>query len=181
MNNITINDKLSLIEYMATINNISKEFFDDNGDYTPQFGKLNAMRLFYNICVKDDIANLPHNISDAFQMEELVKDKRFISEFDIAIKNKYSSELTFSNAYNTAIDIVKNKRNSANRIVDMLQKMLSNLLGDIIDSLSEENLNKIEKIAKDISDGKISNDTIMQALENSDYRKKLLEDTQSEK
>lgn len=46
-NTIEINCTLSLTDYLVAVDSIANEYFDDQtGEYTPQYGFLNAMRVF---------------------------------------------------------------------------------------------------------------------------------------
>lgn len=48
-NTMVIKKDFSVIDYVSLVNGIADEFFDVNGEYQPHLGRLNVMRLFYNI------------------------------------------------------------------------------------------------------------------------------------
>ena len=171
---------LSLLDYCYIVENIAQEYFDDNNEYTPHYGKLNVMRLFYNYCIIDDIADLPHDFTEAEQVETLVTNSEFISEFDRAIQREDDSYLTFSNAYHTAMDIVDNKKNNVRLVIDMLKEVIGGLLDNITNVLSQENIDKFTQIAKEISDGRLSEESVVEAVENSDTFKQIISDKEAE-
>lgn len=173
-----IKKKLELAEYISLVDSLAKEFFDDENNYSPHWGELNAVREFYNRCVKEDIAGLPHDISDASLIAGLLENKDFTHAFE-RCKDDYleygcTSRLTFGNAYATAKDIVNVKVQSFNYAVESLKIVANNFLKGIIDSLSPENVDKIEKIANQISNGELSAEAISEAVGNSEIFKKLL-------
>lgn len=173
-----IKKKLELAEYISLVDSLAKEFFDDENNYSPHWGELNAVREFYNRCVKEDIAGLSHDISDASLIAGLLENKDFIRAFE-RCKDDYleygcTSRLTFGNAYATAKDIVNVKVQSFNYAVESLKIAANNFLKGIIDSLSPENIDKIEKIANQISNGELSAEAISEAVGNSEIFKKLI-------
>ena len=168
-----IKKELELAEYIALVDNMVQESFDENNNYAPHWGKLNAMRLFYNHCVQEDIAGLSHDIEDASLMAALVKNDEFMNAFE-SCTYCYDSRLTFANAYAMADKIVNVKTHSFNYAVESLKIVANNFLKGIIDSLSPENIDKIEKIANQISNGELSAEAISEAVGNSEIFKKLL-------
>ena len=173
-----IKKKLELAEYITLVESMAKEFFDTDNNYTPHWGELNAIRVFYNQCVKEDIAGLSHDIEDASLISILLENDDFRHAFE-RCKDDYlqygrSSYLTFGNAYATAKDIVNVKTHSFNYAVESLKIVANNFLKGIIDSLSPENIDKIEKIANQISNGELSAEAISEAVGNSEIFKKLL-------
>lgn len=176
-----IKKELELVEYMLLVENLAKEYFDIEGNYTPHYGELNAMRCFYNLCVKDDIAGLSHNIEDVMELAPLIKNKDFIKAFDIYKETHTDySNLTFANAYATAELIVEERKFSFNRIAEVLKITIGNLLDGINKSLSPENIEKIERIANEIKDGNISVDTIAEAVEKSKTFKQIISNKKAE-
>ena len=160
-----INTKLGIVDYMAMVNEISEEYFDITGEYQPQFGELNAMRLFYNKCVTKSKFDerFGHNIVDALDMESLVADKQFIEEYNKAITGDGIIRLDFCNAYRVALDIVKNRKSSIESIINSIKNGLNDMINMLSPALSDENMSNISKIAESISNGGISADAIVEA------------------
>ena len=46
-------NQFDVLEYTTLVNQLVDGFFDENGEYTPHIGDMNAMLLFYNVCVVD--------------------------------------------------------------------------------------------------------------------------------
>lgn len=104
MNNT--NTKIDLATYTALVKMIAAGFFDDDLNYIPHLGKLNAMWLFYNFCVKEDIDNIPHDTGDLDEVMLLVRNEHLLNLFNEAIKIK-QIEFDFANAYKDAITSAK--------------------------------------------------------------------------
>ena len=83
-----INTKLNMLDYFKLVRDMSDGFFDENGLYAPQYGMLNVAREFYNHCVVESKFDekYNHNITKAVNMEELISDKEFMTEFNKAKK-----------------------------------------------------------------------------------------------
>lgn len=172
--NVKVHTDLGIVEYCAIVKSIADGYFDDEFEFVPHFGKLNAMRLFYNICVEDDILGKPHDISDALEMEDLVKDYEFIKAFRQATEKDDGLSLSFSNAYYDAIKIVNTKKGSLNRAVDVIKSVLNNIVNSMGSIFTEENMAKMQKMSEDIASGKLSNESIAEAFGNSDVINKII-------
>lgn len=176
-----VKKELELVEYMILVENLAKEYFDIEGNYTPHFGELNAMRCFYNLCVEDDIAGLSHDIEDVMELAPLIKNEDFRKAFDIYKESRTDyCNLTFANAYQTAFLIVEERKYSFNRIAEVLKMTIGNLLDGITTALSPENIEKIEKIANEIKDRNISADTIAEAVGKSETFRQIISDKKAE-
>lgn len=170
--NMKIQNNLDLVEYVALVDNIAEEYFDSDGRYTPHFGQLNAMRQFYNCCVKDDICGLSHDINDAIELKPIVKNEDFIKEFDTEITRHKTSSLSFGNAYQTALEIVDAKKQSIYQVVECLKSSIEKLLNNVTASFTPENLAMIEKIASGISN--INSESIVEAIGKSERFKEII-------
>ena len=165
--NVKVHTDLGIVKYSAIVKSIADGYFDDEFEFVPHFGKLNAMRLFYNICVEDDILGKPHDISDALEMEDLVNDVEFIRAFMHATEKDDGLSLNFANAYYDAIKIVNTKKGSLNRAVDVIKSVLNNIVNSMGSVFTEENMAKMQKMSEDIASGKLSNESIAEAFGNS--------------
>lgn len=142
-NRIIVDTELNVINYISMVEHLASEFFDENGEYTPSFGKLNAMRLFYNNCVKKSEIELEHNVTDALSLEGLATNKAFISAFNKAIVGDGRLRLDFANAYKDAIEIVEVKKDSLMSAVNIIKNSLSELIEETKPLLSEENVSRL--------------------------------------
>lgn len=161
-NKIVVDTRLDMVDFLQVVNDIVLEYFGIDGTYQPHIGFLNAMRIFYNICVKESKFE-KQDIVDALDMESIVADEDFIKEFNAAIKSTQEQKLDFSNAYRQAMDIVSNKKTSLNNFVDIMHNMLNEFINSIGGELGKENLNKIISIVEKVSAGEITSATVAEA------------------
>ena len=141
-----------------------KEFFDDEGEYVPHIGRLNAMRLFYNECVIESNFELSHDFEDALQMGVLVEDEEFIEQFNAALKGDGTIRLDFANAYAEAMEIVNVRKGSFGNAVNVIKNAISNVVDMINPVLGKENIEKFNKLADTFSKGNLSADSIVEAF-----------------
>lgn len=166
MNSILeVNTKLDLFDYLAMVNEIVLEFFNDDGTYQPHIGKINAMRLFYNQCITKSKYDkkYPHDIVDAMDMVEIVADDVFIAKYNEALAAGSYKNLDFGNAYQDAMEIVNVRKSSFGNAVEIVGSMLNRIVDSISTVLTDENIEKVSQIAKDISNGNISAESIVNA------------------
>ena len=170
-----VNTSLGMVEYLTMVNEIILEYFDEDGNYQPQIGILNTMRLFYNECVIESKFELPHDITDAMDMEIMVTDDEFINEFNNAIIGDVPGiRFDFANAYKDAMDIVETKKSSIERAVDSVKKMIISVLDVINPLLSDEHIDKVAEIAHDVANGKISAEAVVDAYGKSNRFKEVI-------
>ena len=180
------NNKLNLVDYINVVNELANEFFDDEHyEYTPQVGEMYAVCAYFNYCVEledtDEIKQ--HPITDILEMQQLFDNEEFMNHFNEEIDG-YSSvkiNLTFGHAYNTAIDIVENKKSDANSFANAISAAMDAILKSFRNSFSDEEINKFTNIAQQIVDGKISNEAIVNAYEKSDRFKENTEQLNNDK
>lgn len=146
----------NFIDYQLLVDSLSSEFFDDNGNYTPCIGRLNAMRLFYNYCLDYDFSDLPHNITEATDSALLAENPAFIDAFNRAISHSEPFVLSFANAYHDAMDIVETKKNSITQISDTIKSLYINFMNEFASVFKEENLIKLEDIVKGLIDDSVT-------------------------
>lgn len=151
---MTIKRDLELLDFVSLVQDIADGFFDEE-KYTPHYGKLNTVRLFYNKCVEDDLQGVPHDFTDASLLNELVKDKKFMCRYNEAISDisENGFQLDFANAYDTALDIVEQRKTSLNSISATIKNAIIELSEELTNLLSNENIEKLSQIADDMDAG----------------------------
>lgn len=162
--NMIINTKLSIIDYLQVVNDIVLEYFNIDGSYQPHIGMLNAMRVFYNVCVKEsefDNEN-GHEIIDVLELEDILGNEEFMHLFNNAIVAG-EVKLDFANAYKQALEIVDAKKTSLGNSIEIISNMISKFLNSLDDLFNDESINRISDIAEKMSNGKINADTIVEA------------------
>lgn len=164
-----INEKLPLYTYLVIVNEIVSDFFDSEGNYQPHIGKLNAMRLFYNYCVEschlDD--KFSHDIVNADDMAEIIKDDIFIREYNYAIDNGGLQDYSFASAYREAMEIVNVKKTSFGSAVTIIGNMISKIFSEIAPVLENADIETLAQIGKDMKSGVLSPKAIVNALSKS--------------
>jgi len=153
---IVVETKLSMTDYISLVNAIAIEYFDEEGNYHPYIGELNAMRLFWNLCVKEshlDSDELGHDLHTVLDIEDIVADNEFIGAYNEAICNCGKVEMTFGYAYSTAMDMVNHCKSSLTGIVDMIKGTFEGLIKNLGSMATPENIATLTKIAKDVSNG----------------------------
>lgn len=128
---IITDDNLNAVDYCTTVELIADGYFDDNGAYSPHFGILNAIALFYNICVKKSEVDkeLDYNINDLTNVDILITNENFMQAFKDAINNNGS--FTFGNAYSVAMDIVANRKHPLNTLMRFIGDAALNITRDL--------------------------------------------------
>ena len=169
-----IDTNLDMVSFISVVNEIAAEYFDADGTYTPHIGWMNAMRVFYNECVKESpySTTLPFPITDAIEMKELVNDEDFMHEFEAAIWETCNLRFDFSTAYFMAKDIVDNKRTSFATILEIVQNIAVKFAEKLNESVSDERMDKIGLLAKKLTEENTDVKSIIETLVEVDKLKK---------
>lgn len=173
-----IENKLSLFEYAAMVEEIAEGFFDDENNYCPHIGEINAMRLFYDVCVKESKFDekYDHNIINADDMVEIVADKEFIDVFNRNIDYEFRGSpvcCDFGSAYRNARDIVNTRKSSIGNATDTIGMIIKKISDSISSAINEETVGTLTQIGQDMLGGKVTADAIVDA-----YRKNIREDSE---
>ena len=162
---IVVDTKLSMTDYISLVNAIALEYFDENGNYHPYIGELNAMRLFWNNCIKEsklDNEDRSHHLASIVDIEDIVIDEEFITAYNEAITNCSRAEMTFGYAYNSAMEMVNYRKSSFVGIVEALQKLMTGFIDKLGSVSTDKNIETLNKIAKELANGTDINTIIMQ-------------------
>lgn len=168
--------KMGMYEYIIVVNQIVGEYFDEDGVYQPHIGELNAMRLFYNFCVKEAPYKeaLPCPIENADDMVSIVDDANFVKAFYDETSNEFNSCLSFGKAYRTAMDMVRIETSGANYLVNKIQLLLNELIKNISSNVTDKNIERLADIANGLKNGEISADKLINEYKNSQNFQKLI-------
>lgn len=165
---IEYRNKLELAEYIAVAEIIADGFFDVAGQYAPHYGALNAYRMFYNMCVTKSKYDEQYGHEIGLEeAAEIISDDEFISKFDTCVRSDCGG-LTFSAAYRAAMEMVWQRKSSIGSAVTLITSLIKDIAEKINNVMSGDNLARIETIANDIKEGKLSADAVVEA-----YGKKL--------
>lgn len=150
-----VETNLSLVDFVAVIEALADGFFDDDGAYAPHMGLINAMRVFYNVCVVESRFDdeIPHDFVDVMLVEKLAKDDEFYTAFkDACLLGAYDERLTFATAYEKATDIADKRCKSVlysiapalEVIAQSLSRALSGVnikeFNDVLDKMRENGI-----------------------------------------
>lgn len=149
-----IDTNLDMVTFISVVNDIAAEYFDADGTYTPHIGMLNAMRVFYNECVKESPYSdaVPFPVQDAIEMKEIVKDEEFIETFGHASGMRLLDALDFSTAYHAALDIVEYKKTSLASMIDLVKNAAIQIADKMNENLTDDRLDKMQSLVQMLGD-----------------------------
>jgi beta-mannanase len=165
MEKIIVLDNVDIVTYSAAVNEIAKKFFDEDDNYTPQFGRANAVGVFFNRFV--DIVSLEAYFADydgEINIDLFLADENCLNVYNEALKNGAGYRLNFANAYADAMDIVKTKNTTIGGAVELFRSAISKIADKINPIFTDENIAKLEKISADVAKGDLSADSVVKAL-----------------
>lgn len=165
MEKIIVLDNVDIITYSAAVREIAEKFFDEDGNYTPQFGRANAIGVFFNRFV--DIVSLESYFSDydgEIDVNLFLANEDCLTVYNTALRNGAEYRLNFANAYADAMDIVKTQNSTFGGAVNMLMNGISKLADKVSPIFTEDNIDKLSKIADDIAKGDLSAESVVKAL-----------------
>lgn len=161
------NKKLNFWDYAAAVNAIADGFFDAEYNYIPHVGKINAMRIFYNFCVEDDIGGVPHNIEEIDDILKIVENDEFIADFNRALVC-HGNDFDFGNAFKDALRIVETKKQSLGRAITIISESIEKIITAFKDAVPEGAMDKLAEISKAVESGKIDTNSLLQVLAQAD-------------
>ena len=139
--NMTVNNFLNMFDYVLVTESIADGYFNENGDYTPHYGMLNTMRVFYNYCVELDQTETEHknDIISAVEFNDIVKDADFQKAFYTAMYDENDVCFRFRDAYDAAMEMVEYRKGNIMIAVDYMKKIAGVLL-DALEQIDVEEL-----------------------------------------
>ena len=149
---------LNMFTYLNTVDEIASQYYED-GVYQPQYGFLNALRVFYNLFVNQE----SNELIDPKEFAAIVDGGEIVTMFNEAISED-SSYLCFAKAFYDAIDIVNYKKSSLNSLIDLTSALLQNLSDQLKESVSDEAMKKIRAVADGLNNGENTADAIIDAV-----------------
>lgn len=162
---LVVIDNLDIVSYSAAINEIVSKFYDEDGNYTPHFGRINSVGVFFNYFVNP--TSLEAYFADyekPAEIDDLIADEYCMKVYNGALKRTMDYRLNFANAYIDAMDIVKTRNSAIGGLVDLLGKEMEKIADKIAPIFNEKTIDKIVKISDNVSKGKLSADSIVEAV-----------------
>ena len=165
---IIVKDNVNIVIYTAAVNEIVGKFFDDEGNYTPHFGRINAVGVFFNYFVDaESFDNYFNNVDNTLDLEFILTNSDCMDFYNKALKGDGSFHLNFANAYSDALAIVKQKNASFSNIIDNIKNATAYISDKIAPAFAGDNLERLSKIAEEVSSGNLSAESIVAAYGNS--------------
>lgn len=144
-----VNTALNYLQYAMLVEKIADGYFEENGDYQPHYGILNAMRLFYVTCVAESPYDAEEGsprveiVSDLETFLPIMDDREFVQQYFHAIDDAYDHEFNFGLAYHDAMSVVRYRMSSVKNAIEYSKNNVLALLEQFTEALSENNLEKI--------------------------------------
>ena len=153
------------LEWAVIVDSIAEGYFFEN-KYTPHFGLLNTMRIFYNECVEKIDNTVPEKALDLDSLDSFINDPDFILVFNNEFEAPNSAkvyQLSFAQAFKSAMEMVKQRTNAWGELTNILSDAISKLIEYAQNLASEENLNLLQALASSLADKQITADDIVEA------------------
>lgn len=188
------NNRLSITDYVNVVEELASNYFNSaTGEATPHIGNLYSVYVYFKYCVEpeegDIVTQDTINITDEEgkqsidlnELQKLFDDKKFMTNYRNAIDIYYTEydglfRLDFAHAFVDANEYAQNKANSAHAVSAAISNSIAGIMKAFRESFSDETINGLTELAKDIKDGKLSEEAIVEAYGNSErFAKKTQE------
>lgn len=171
-----VDTQLTLVNYIALVSSLAEPFFSNRGVYQPHIGEMNALRVFYNTCVKDYNVgdDTEHMLVGLIDSEPVFSDEKVIEAFNACISNVVAGKIDFANAYKQALDIVAYRRTSLGHIFDLVLDFLNKASENIKPLLTEDNIVLFQNLLQGVQDRDINAEAIVEAFGKSSMFKEIL-------
>lgn len=164
-----IKDTFEVANYIGLSKIIADGFFPF-GEYLPSEGKINAMRLYFNICVQESPFEFTGNVETDKEMNEILADEEFTQCFLESMAKTSMFELTFANAYYDALEVVETRKSSLSQVVDTIKNSFGDLLESITDTLNPDSITKLENMIKEANNINLSDDKVVQLVDKKHFK-----------
>ena len=139
---MTVNTKLDYRNYLTCVNEIADAYFDEEGNFIPQIGRIMSVSVFLDYCVADSGINPDGEdmIDQIFNSEEILKEfQKAVDSYEEIL----NPGLTFGNAYLDAMEIVSQRKNSVINEIGILANQIKQ-------TLTPEYLENLKKATENI-------------------------------
>lgn len=179
------NSKLSIIDYVSVVEELASNYFNSaTGEATPHMGNIYSVYVYFKYCVEseegDTVTQDTINIIDEEgnpsidlnELQKLFDDEKFMTRYqkdiDVYCRSEEVFRLDFAHAFVDANEYAKNKANSAHAVSAAISNSIAGIMKAFRESFSDETINGLTELAKDIKDGKLSEEAIVEAYGNSE-------------
>lgn len=153
---MNVNTKLSLVEYSSVVEELVDGYFSISGQYQPEIGIANAMRVFYNMCTTDTAfdAEIPHDFIEVMLVDQLANNDEFLEAFNDCVSNCSTGYgFTFGNAFKDAQSIISERKRFSpvvafiQAVADQVGMALNTLLSNSDDAQPHDVPEETEDVA----------------------------------
>lgn len=127
--------KLNVNDYVAVVEAIADGYFNDVGEYSPQMGRIVAVAVFCDYCMKESVFGDVENPD----MDVIFDNHEIMEAYKKALRI-CDEQLCFANAYDDALELVEYRKSSLTQAVGLFS-------GIIRQALSPDNLSKLYEIS----------------------------------
>ena len=187
------NSKLSIADYVGVVEELASNYFNSvTGEATPHIGNIYSVYVYFKYCVEseegDTVTQDTINIVDEEgnpsidlnELQKLFDDEKFMARYqndiDVYCRSEEVFRLDFAHAFADANEYAQNKANSVHAVSAAISNSIAGIMKAFRESFSDETINGLTELAKDIKDGKLSEEAIVEAYGNSErFAKKTQE------
>ena len=179
------NSKLSITDYVGVVEELASNYFNSaTGEATPHIGNIYSVYVYFKYCVESEegdtvtqdtinIIDEEGNTSiDLNELQKLFDDEKFMARYqkdiDVYCRSEEVFRLDFAHAFVDANEYAQNKANSAHAVSAAISNSIAGIMKAFRESFSDETINSLTALAKDIKDGKLSEEAIVEAYGNSE-------------
>lgn len=165
---IIVNYNVDIITYSAAVHDIVKKFFDKEDNYTPHFGRANAVGVFFNYFVDDvSLAAYFSDVDGDLDLDFLLSNEDCMKIYNDALTKTDYYRLDFANAYGDAMEIVRVKSSTLVGAIGQFRDIVVQAIDKISPVFTEDNIAKLTRISDEVSNGNLSAESIVAAFGNS--------------
>lgn len=165
MADFKVYDRVGIVEYCAAVNEIVGYFFDEDGNYEPQFGRINAVEVFFNYFVNgDSIKQYFAGIDGDIEIDDIMNSDDCLELFNSELRKGEDYKLNFCNAYRDAMEIVNQKKQGWENAARVIVRSVNEILDRISGELTEDKIKKFKEIVSEIREVNVTPEQIINAV-----------------
>ena len=162
---IIVNTNTDMVTYGVAVQSIVNGFFDEDGKYTPQFGRANAVGVFFQFFVDEKSFNdYFADYADDIDLDFLLGNEECLRLYNCAMVEDNRYRLNFANAYKDAMDIIKVRTSTFAGVAGQFRNIIINAINEFSSIVTEENIEKLSKISDEVTNGSLNADSIVAAF-----------------
>lgn len=162
MADLKVFDRVGIVEYCVAVNEMVEYFFDKDGNYEPQFGRINVVKVFFNYFVDgDSIKEYFADIDGEIEIDDIMNSDDCLELFNNELRKGGDYRLNFCNAYREAMEIVNQKKQGWENAARVIMRSVNDIIDRISGELSEDKINKFKEIMSEIKNVSVTPEQII--------------------